>query len=333
MFKNKRYQFFLFIFVFFSIMPTQWAYQSQWFDSYTESLYWDIQFSCTNQCLIILWTKGTNNLVSIKNISWNWQIALWLFSQDNQFIPLSQEYIQENKQYNLSITHPNISQISPQTVVWVVFAGEIQATSAQIHIKKASMIEQITIWWNNLRTFDTFKPYTINLLQSPTRNGISINSISILMFIVCMIFFVLYYPKQYKQYLFIVAAVLRILTDIRMWAETIHYYITDYNSYINNDKRIYRDRGDFYLFTDFIKEQLDAKAISTSSIINFKTSNTRPLPGSMVYLLYPYHVVINYSWVNQVADIYYQSPMIMLSWNKGEIKKFSEDSFIYFTNP
>jgi len=90
----------------------------------------------------------------------------------------------------------------------------------------------------------------------------------------------------------LLALFLWVVYDIRMWLEINNYYKDDYKTYISKPQfeKIYRDRGYFYSFIDFVKEKLPK---NYNQEISFYTDNKWPFPWSAKYFLYPYKVIIN----------------------------------------
>jgi len=203
--------------------------------------------------------------------------------------------------------------------------------------------EKISMGWKDFWTFDTYKPYTINLLKWPMVLGESANYIFYWIFIIWAIVILIKFwrkSEKCKKWLLILWISLWIIYDLRMWLEFIWYYRNDYNTYISKPKyeKIYRDRGDFYAFVDFAKDNL--KDLKQWQEISFYTDNTRPFPWSMIYFLYPYNILVNKN-SNKYYIIYWYSNFqlswekLVLSWENiwdWKLIKFKDYAFIFIKN-
>lgn len=155
--------------------------------------------------------------------------------------------------------------------------------------------ESVSNGWNEFWTFDSFRPYSINLLYGPKIGGVSVNGTFYALFILFSIFaiFILFFRGKEKKILIALSVIggnLWALYDIRMTLELNGYYLKDYREYISEESgaRSFRDRGDFYDFMAFAEKTLHETGPSNDTTVSFFTDSEWPFYGSATYFLLPY---------------------------------------------
>ncbi len=305
------------------------AYQTQGFERWTEQ--GGISFSCKTQCFIDLGMKGTNNLFQISGVEWGGNIIIWTLN-NGQLIPLATSNVKKSRA-KLFVESYGGQKLPEQISLVMLIDGSMTATNGSIDVMKANGIDKIKAGWNTFWLMDTFKPYTINLLQWAQWNGSSVVKVFSIIFPFLIVFFYFRNKKSFKKNIFISGLLLRWILEIRMGMEWIKYYVTDYKTFISKEypHKIFRDRWDFYSFAHMIEETLKSEWISTWSIINFQSPNPRPFPGTLIYMLYPYRIIHNYTGSSQAASIYYQSKPDITNTSMKTIK-FSDTAYLVINN-
>jgi len=288
---------------------------------------WTINFSCENQCYITLWEKGNIDYLNIKwSLNWNWDISYW-FTIWEQIAIINQKSVFLQTQIDESINFQDyaqyLSEIPNNANLILLVNGKING-NLNIDANIFSIWEKFSQWRKSFRTFDSFKPYTINLLYGPIVNWKNFNKGFYIIFIILFII-VLFIKKNQKTKIKILLSWLLILWciyDIRMWLEWIKYYQDDFKNYVSENKyeKIYRDRWDFYSFVDFVQDRLKSEWVKNFEEIWFFTDNTRPFPWSMKYFLYPYRIRDNQDiWTYLI--VYQSSKVKIIDNNNIEIDR------------
>ncbi len=302
-----------YVFLFLSLLWLFWwvfAYQQQWCTDYQES-FGTLTFATSEQCIIVL--DGFLEQYDILTLQWTLEgqgILGYGFLVGQQIIP--GEFLQVSQSISLDKVFvfsqsPVISQLPGQAHIVLVMQGQLRGSlRPEMHV--LSFGEKIIQGWKEFWTFDTFKPYTINLLYWPKLSGKNANKFWYWIFglVVFGIVVFAHYPWRKKlQYLWFIALWLWLLYDIRMSLEMMKYYRDDYRSYITQtwSQQILRDRGDFYRFVDFAQQTFTQLWLQPHEQILFLTDNTWPFPGSMKYFLYPYDVQIH-TWDSRYYIVY-----------------------------
>lgn len=284
----------------FAAFPSFAAYQQQGFSQFQE-LDGNMNFVCTGQCFALIGPMAWSDTISLDgSFQGNWTVG-YGFVVGQQIVPGDTVSVNANstitQQFSFS-TLPFYSQLPQEAQVVFIVQGGVTWSQVHVALWFMDVYQKIGQWWKSFWTFDTFKPYTINLLHWPMVWGKSANYLFYIVFILCVlgIFAFTKYSFQKKiLYVLLWWLSLWILYDLRMWLEFITNYRNDYTTYISQSwyQKTYRERGDFYSFVDFTKDTLSQLWISKTAQINFYTDNTWPFPGSMKYFLYPYDVQIN----------------------------------------
>jgi len=316
------YKFFLIILLFFWLQNfCFWFNWQQWFKNFEQKNNW-ISASCEKQCFITLWQLNSNDKIKISwDFSWKWNFWYW-FLIWNKFVPgkilqinwlskIYNEFDFSNSQY--------YSQIPKNSEIILVFNWKVSSELLKYEVVRNSFWENFISKWNNFWTFDTFKPYTINLLYWPKIWWKSVNTLFYWIFILWLIFFIWYWYINWKEKnifrnIFILWLVLWGIYDIRMTSEINKYYLDDYKNYISQEnwEKFFRDRGYFYSFLDFVKKNLDWK-IKKFEQISFYTDNSWPFPWSAKYFLYPY--IVEKNKITEKIFVIYWYKNFKIDWN------------------
>jgi len=342
---KKIFLFFALIFLFLNI--ANWEYFNQWFKSFSESDN-SINFVCEKQCITILWNLENNDKISISwKIDWKWILWYWFLIWE-QIYPWENFQITWNTELNQDFNFSKLqffSQIPKDSKIVLILDWALNWEKVSFDLLSIWWLEKLSFWLSDFWTYDTFKPYTINLLNWPKIFWESANSIFYWIFILwsIIILFISWFKiKKANKKIFILALVLFILYDIRMSLEMMSYYKNDYETYISKQKyeKVYRDRWDFYSFVDFVKDKLDKSWIKNFEKVSFYTDNNWPFPWSIIYFLYPYNVELNKETPKYYILYWYSKFMfewsnLILDWKNiwiWKIIKFSDYAFIFIKN-
>lgn len=317
---------------------------NQWFKNFSENDSY-INFVCEKQCIAILWDLENNDKISLSwKIDWKWILWYWFLIWEKIY-PWETFQITWNTELNQDFNFSKIqffSQIPKDSKIVLILDWALNWKKVKLSLLSIWWFEKLSVWWNDFWTFDTFKPYSINLLNWPRIFWESANSIFYWIFILwsIIILFIFWFKiKKANKKIFILWLTLFVLYDIRMSLEMNNYYINDYNTYISKPKyeKNYRDRWDFYSFVDFTKNNLDKLWIKKYDKVSFYTDNTWPFPWSMKYFLYPYNVELNKE--SKKYYIFYWYSKIKMEWNNLSIEnnnlwawkivKFNDNAFIF----
>lgn len=324
------------------------TYQQQWFISFEEKNDGSISFSCVEQCSVLIWPWEWFDMMNIEwRLQGNWQIWFWLLLQ-NQIFPWyfsSIDWISEEYSYLFS-RHPLYQKILKQgsqlllMVNWSVSTEWITVTK-----EKLSFWWTITEWWKDFWFFDSFKPYTINLLRWPIIAGKSWNKIFVWLFIIAFASYYVFSLTKHislQKYLLITICILVFSYDIRMWSEFISYYQNDISQYINKTwvEKTFRDREELNSFLDFVSTQLSS--IQESWPIWFYGNSHRYIHPTAKYFLYPYDVKFDYTWGDNKVYVVYKSREAHIQWDQlllnglpqwsWKIFPFTQNAYLFIRN-
>ena len=336
-----------FFLLLFTILLSFWLsfwYEQYWFSEYNEKS-WIISFSCTNQCYVIIWEKWNLDYMKLQwAVNWNWTIAYWYIIW-NEIALISQQNVFLQTQINESINFSDYTQyfgsISDDSNLILLLNWTIN-WDIYIDADVFSFWEKFIQWWKSFRKFDTFKPYTINLLYWPIINWKNANRRFYWIFIILFVVTLLIKTDRHKKVKILLIGIvsLRFLYDLRMWLEFINYYNDDYKNYISQEryKGMFRDRWNFYWFVNYVKDNIDTDCKNKG--ISFYTDNTRPFPWSMKYFLYPNKIVINENpdkciivyWSSSIKSIDNNTIEIASKQYHWKILRYADNAFIFINN-
>ena len=333
--------------MFLATIQVSYWYDNQGFTEYKEN--WNTtSFKCSSQCFVVVNTFNNSDFLKISwNFSWSWVIGYW-FVNWKQIIPWEFSKIEINQTIDNTFSFGKLgyyNQLTANVPVVIIIQWEVQSNNFSFELGNYSIFDSFDIWWEDFFTFDTFKPYTINLLYWPKIFWNSANYLFYWLFIIIAIVVLLtnwFFTSKTLKYFFITGITLWILYDLRMWSELISYYDNDYKTYISKpiNIRTFRDRWDFYDFTDFVNNKLNEFWVKKFSNISFYTDNTRPFPWIMTYMLYPNYIQLNketpkYFIVYESSKTSIKDNILIIDWKNiwpWKIIKFSNKWFIFIKN-
>lgn len=294
-----KWRMFLPFLLLFLGLPSFAAYQQQGFSEFQEDV-GGVRFVCDNQCFLLVGSLEWDY------ISLRWRITGsgmmgYGFLVGQQIVPGEIFQVSDSALLDKQFVFRDLSFFSqiPKDAQLVLLAqGQVMWNDLLFSFGAYSFFNKILQWWKDFWTFDTFKPYTINLLYWPMIWGKNANVLFywIFLFMVIIVLVLTKFSFQKKiLYILLWWLSLWLIYDVRMWLESISNYRHDYKTYISQSwyQKTYRERGDFYSFVDFTRDTLSKLWISSNEQIIFYTDNAWPFPGSMKYFLYPYDVQVN----------------------------------------
>lgn len=294
--------------------------QQQGFESFAEKD-GKISFSCKVQCVYVLGVYNRQYDYIATEISVEGQGNIgYGFVNGQQIIPGEIVPVQDGEGKFSFSKLAFLSHIPDGTPLVIIVDGKI---SGEIVSKFGTntLGEGISNGWNEFWTFDSFRPYSINLLYGPKIGGVSVNGTFYTLFILLSIIaiFILFFRGKEKKIalvLCIIGGILWILYDIRMTLELNGYYLKDYKEHISQESgaRSFRDRGDFYDFMDFTEKTLHEANPLNNKTISFFTDSEWPFYGSATYFLLPY--TLEKSKKEADISIFYGYKDIMIIGNK-----------------
>ncbi len=159
--------------------PT-FAYENQGFSTYKEDREWKISFTCTQQCVILLWDKSQSDYVKIDwLLQWDAQIA-YGFAIGQNVTPAWSFPLQGNahiSQKFLFSDFPYISQIPSDAKLLLLIQWSAQGNWISLSAGKMNFGEKIKNWISQAMTYKPYAPTTINFLDWPMWNGKYINEV------------------------------------------------------------------------------------------------------------------------------------------------------------
>ncbi len=237
------------------------AYQQQWFASYSESSQW-ISFQCIQQCFILFWEKGGNDSVTIKWIKGQWQVVVWTLGQNGQLVPLGQQNVVAGQSDYTLIINSSQGTIPSDAQLWIVFVGSISAISAQVSLWSLSFWDKVVQWWRWFWTNEGLMPYSINLRYGIKIMGISVVKIWYIVFIVILlwILFTWAHKKQKSKAIFYYGVCIVLFLWIRNlfnWINWTTTWLENYTFASSVDQKSFFDLWDYITFVDKMREALD----------------------------------------------------------------------------
>ena len=320
--------------------------RQQGFESFAEKD-GKIIFSCKAQCVYILWGYNRQFDYIDTRISAKGQGKIWYgFVNGQQIIPGEITPFANGEQRFSFAKLSFLSQIPDGLSVVMIVDGDI-AGDVSSEMKQNTFSESMVSGWNDFWTFDSFRPYSINLLYGPRIFGTSVNGTFYMLFIFFSLIalFVLFLRGKEKKFLAtvcIIGGALWIVYDMRMTLELNGYYIKDYKEYISQESgvRSFRDRGNFYDFMNFTQKTLGEVNVWNKKTVSFFTDNEWPFYGSATYFLLPsilekskkdVDILVFYGYKDALAT----GDNLIVWWEvigTGTIVHFSKQAFIFIRN-
>jgi len=248
--------FFSFLIIFLFCVGWVYSYDSQWFDTITDS-----SFVCNNQCFLILWEKWSNDFLDITwNFSWKWniwygflnwnQVILWEFYEINWNSNVSKKFLFDN--LNL------LSQIPDTTPIALVIQWNLLWDAYKFNLWKIDSFSKLKLKIEKFFSIEKLTPYSINL-----RNWAFLGSIAFVKFLyytflflfIIFIFFKQFRNKYFFIYLFLVFFSLILFRDMINYVSILNTWLKTY-SFEQSDKKTYFDLWDYIAFTDKIRKEL-----------------------------------------------------------------------------
>jgi hypothetical protein len=230
------------------------AYTQQGFVSYSEAN-GNINFSCATQCAIQLGTKGSNDMITINNLSWDGIAIVGIMGQNNQLIPVTQQPI--NSSIKLMVSQFQWQDIPDSSQLTLIFQGSVQANASALSLTQSNFIDSIggawkTFWANEGQTF-----YGINLRYGHKLNSSSVVIVSYRIFILWLIY--LYFKKKFnlKNALYLGLGLFLILA-IRNQIDYSKVTIDNLKSYTfaSEGNKHYGNLWDYYEFITNAREKI-----------------------------------------------------------------------------
>lgn len=252
--------------IFIVLISTFWtnssAYYNQWFKKFSENSSNSIDFSCSQQCIIVIGEKQSNDIISINNIQGEGEIIVGVAGQNNQIIPLTQATVTRHTTlYKLAlVSPPQLWEIPSWTQIVIVIIGDISAHNTHIELKEMNLIEKVRNWWKDFWKNESLMPYSINL-----RYGIIIWSTSIVtiwyqLFLLWSIYIVLSNMFRKKKekillYWWIIIVLILWIRNLFTWIDRTNTWLNRYTLTENKDKSFF-DLWDYISFTEQIRKKL-----------------------------------------------------------------------------
>jgi len=321
------------------------AFQQQGFSTYQEWYNNSMNFSCESQCIVLLWTLGSNDYLRIQgavegqgtmgfwflvgqqvapgpmmNIGWQWAMDQRFSFSDVQFI----------------------SQIPKEAQVLLIVQGNVKGSEVKADLRFLSLFQKFDQWWKDFWVFDAYKPYTINFLYGPKMFGKSANDIFYRIFaIICAILLFKFWwkSKKFTNWVLILLCALWVVYWIRMYSELYTYRKADYQNRVKPEfaQKTFRDDGDLYQFIDFVKTNL----FTWTACIHSAPYKSWDFDTKTKYHLYPeIDMASTDTWCEYI--LIYNEPSYIYDWTwkmltkdgsgiaTGEIYKiFNQTSFIF----
>ena len=259
--KCKRLLFFLVLAAF----PT-FAYQQQWFSTYQE--YGDtVDFSCTNQCVMLVGPIDWSDTVQIKGaFQWNGMVG-YGFLLGQQVMPGQTLPVNGSNSLDQQFPFaqlPFYSQIPDGAQLVLIVQGNVQWHSVGVHLSSLGLFTKWYQWFTQALEYKEYNPRTINFLEWPLRNGMYINQaffwLIIILLVACAFIYAVTPKKKNKQTsLWFGIGVLVFFWVFFDFFSTVNqvkiYNQTMSASDIMENGRVGRT-SDLYQFLDFIKTKV-----------------------------------------------------------------------------
>ncbi len=261
-----KYLFFI-TFLVFSFINTTLAYNTEWFENYSENI-GSSSFECKKQCFIVLGEKSKNDFVEL-----NWTLSgsgvFWYwFVNWTEIVPWEMFQIKENTDITTKFSFKNLQyykELRENIVVVMIFDWDIKSNNFAAFLDKNSFFSNIKLWINDALSYKEYNPRSINFLEWPMWNWRYINKVLfpiIIIIILISVFWYIFWEVKIKKW----------FIYLWIWVLIFFWLFFDFLSTLNQYK-IYKKNissnnimvnwrlwtTDFYQYLDFIKTQVPNK--------------------------------------------------------------------------
>lgn len=268
-----------------TVATTYAAYQPQGFTVYQENPDGTINFSCEQQCFLLMGPLGSQDRLRVQGtFQWAGQIGYGLLVGQQVYpgeaVPVA------NSLQELSwafAKHPAFAQL-PKATTSVVFVAnsQVTTTNARLWTEKLSFTQSLAQWWNDFRTNEPLRPYSINL-----RYGVKVwNTPLFKLFyrlfalsILWVVFTVRNAEKRKHTVIAISITLILLFTYRNLWNRTdwTRTWLRSY-TFASAQQKSFYDLGDYPVFVDHMRKTLglDEKFGQGECTIYFDAFQERP---------------------------------------------------------
>ncbi len=249
------------------------AYETQGFDSYTENGN-SIQFSCSNQCIIMLGEKGNNDMIKVTGVTGAGELIAWAMT--DQLYAVTNSPIQDN--VSLRVNSFNNQPIPPQVPMVLVIQGTASATQWSILFTQANVVDNIGQAWKDFWAKEGQTFYGINLRYGTKILDVSIVTIGYRIFVLGLI--LLYLKKKLTiQNSFYLGLGLFLLIGLRNQIDYSQTTSNNIQSYVlaESGSKVYGNLGDYYEFMSNARKVMELDS-SDPKACKLYTDCSQPWP-------------------------------------------------------
>lgn len=239
------------------------------------------------QCYMVSeWSLDANEQILLSgSLQGSGQIFYW-FLVNNQIISggvLASESF-TGKRAAILYDSPYFSRVPKSARIIIVFDGGWQIESLVPELGTLSTWAYMNNLWDRFWRFDTYKPYTINLLMGPEVRQwmyVFITIIGVILLVVSAL------TKNRMLVACSVVSVAWILFEIRMGTEIASYALSDITSiHTQGTAQQFRDQGNLHEFSRFAQNEVQNRLWKPTPLVTL--DNGWPHYGMLIYGLYPY---------------------------------------------
>ena len=240
---------------------TVYGYQQQGFSSYSENGS-GINFSCSTQCLLLLWPLSSNDILDVAwSLIGQGQIG-YGFLIGQQIYPGKVMPITDVLSYQFDLYDNQVySQIpKDQAQLVLIIEWNAQWTDIWLDIYSMGMGDTIAQIWTDFRKNETLMPYSINLRYGIKLLGVSLVKVLYIIFILGGIYILITprYKKKRRQMLFYrwIALILFLwIRNMINWIDRTVTWLQNY-AFVQSDDKVFFDLGDYIVFADKMRDVL-----------------------------------------------------------------------------
>lgn len=294
------------------------AYQNQWFDSYTENGN-SITFSCSNQCVLILGEKSKNDMIKISGLKGDGDAVAGVMGT-NQFYPITNKKASENPSF--IVNSLNGQAIPSNAPVALVFQGKVSATNASILFTQSNIVDKIGQIRSDFRANEPMTFYSINLRYGVKLLGTPIVVIWYWVFFLGLI--ILYVKKRFNVkntlYLalsiFMIIAIKNLIATSAITIDGLQTY-----SFANSGSKVYANLGDNYEFMSLARKamKIDDQQIHSCKVY-LECGQERPYCVHADYIFIKPCESTKIIWEADFA-IYYQKTPTSTAWRRTILER------------
>lgn len=269
-------------------------------------------FACENQCIVVLWTLGSNDYLNLQGtVEGQGTIGFW-FLIGEQVAPGPMMNVQWQGKIDQKFSFSEvqfISQIPKEAQVVLLVQGKVKGNEVVANLRYLSFFEKFDQAWKDFWKMEPMTPYTINLRYGVKMLGTSIVQYWYILFILAAVYIWLFTKKnkEHKQQailffgigIFLFIGLRNLITDFTIVQQWVKWYTTN---------KMLFDLNDYIPFTDQIRKKLDLDTGKKECTIQVHAFQDRPFKAHRESVYLKPCKLVN-TWTEADYIIYYHVPV------------------------